>query len=49
MFLAYILIGWIFSIYWGYLIVHKSWSDKKELEKFLDRANLKSDEQQPRR
>ena len=47
LFLAYILIGWIFSIYWGYLIVQKSLQDKHELQNFLDKANLKSDEQQP--
>ena len=34
LFLAYILIGWIFSIYWGVLIVRKAQDD--QLEKFLD-------------
>jgi len=43
LFLAYILIGWIFSIYWGVLIVRKSWEDEKELKTFLDKTNLKSD------
>ena len=43
LFLAYILIGWIFSIYWGVLIVRKSWEDKEELDKFLEKTNLRSD------
>ena len=43
MFLAYILIGWIFSIYWGVLIVRKSWEDKNEVEQFLQATDLKSD------
>ena len=43
LFLAYILIGWLFSIYWGYLIVRKSLEDETELKKFLDKNNLRSD------
>ena len=35
LFLAYILIGWVFSIYWGVLIVRKTWDDEKELKNFL--------------
>lgn len=44
LFLAYILIGWIFSIYWGWLIVKKSFDNPDELNKFLDRNNIKSDQ-----
>ena len=47
LFLAYILIGWILSIYWGYLIVKKSLQDQHELQNFLDKNNLKSDQQEP--
>ena len=43
LFLAYILIGWIFSIYWGILIVRKSWEDTEELKNFLDKTNPRSD------
>ena len=35
LFLAYILIGWLFSIYWGYLIVKKSFENQSELDNFL--------------
>ena len=44
LFLAYILIGWIFSIYWGVLIVRKSWEDKNELQNFLQKTEPKSDQ-----
>ena len=43
LFLAYILVGWLFSIYWGVLIVRKSWEDEKELNTFLKHSNLRSD------
>ncbi len=43
LFLAYILIGWVFSIYWGVLILRKSWGDKKELDKFLESTAPRSD------
>eukprot|EP00347_Sterkiella_histriomuscorum_P014697 403359895 len=46
LFLAYILIGWVFSIYWGWLIVRRSWQDKQELDKFLQNTQLRSDQQQ---
>lgn len=36
LFLAYIIIGWVFSIYWGYLIIKRSTKDKGELEQFID-------------
>jgi len=32
--LAYLLIGWVLSIYWGYIIVRKSFEDD-DLNKFL--------------
>lgn len=44
LFLAYILIGWIFSIYWGFLIVRKTWDNKHELEDFLDKTKPRSDQ-----
>jgi len=34
LFLAYILVGWVLSIYWGWLIVRKSWEDPAEKERF---------------
>ncbi len=30
--LTYILIGWIFSIYWGYLFVRKTWEDNPQFQ-----------------
>lgn len=36
--LAYILIGWIFSIYWGWLILKRALEDQEELKSFLDKA-----------
>ena len=44
LFLAYILIGWIFSIYWGVLILRKSWEDQTELQNFLEKTNPRSDQ-----
>ena len=44
LFLAYILIGWVFSIYWGYLIIRKSTEDEKELKQFIDKTNPRSDQ-----
>ena len=41
--LAYLLIGWILSIYWSYLIVKKAWEDQADLQNFLDKANVRSD------
>jgi hypothetical protein len=29
--LAYLLIGWVLSIYWGYLIVKKAMEDQADL------------------
>ena len=43
LFLAYILIGWIFSIYWGWLIFQKSTKDPVEIDNFLDNRRLRSD------
>lgn len=41
--LAYVLVGYIISIYWGWLIVKKALEDQVELQNFLDRANVRSD------
>ena len=43
LFLTYILIGWIFSIYWGYLIYQKSTTDPIEVNQFLNNRALRSD------
>jgi hypothetical protein len=47
LFLAYILIGWIFSIYWGVLIVRRSWEDSNELKTFMDKTAIRSDHKAP--
>jgi hypothetical protein len=41
--LAYVLIGYVISIYWGYLVVKKALDDSADLQKFLDSANVRSD------
>ena len=41
--LAYVLIGYAISIYWGVLIVKKALEDQADLQKFLDSANVRSD------
>jgi len=43
LFLAYIIIGWLFSIYWGVLIVRKSWQNEADLKTFLKATNPRSD------
>lgn len=43
LFLAYVLIGYVVSIYWGYLVVRKALEDQADLQKFLDSANVRSD------
>jgi hypothetical protein len=43
LFLAYVLIGYVISIYWGYLVVKKAFEDQADLQKFLDSANVRSD------
>ena len=43
LFLAYLLVGWILSIYWGVLFMKKALEDQAELQNFLDRANVRSD------
>ena len=40
---AIYLIGWIFSIYWGYLILMKGLEDKQEVQSFLSRTNARSE------
>ncbi len=44
LFLTYIVIGWIASVYWGVLIVKKSMDDKADLQNFLKKTDPKSDE-----
>ncbi len=41
--MAYVLVGYVISIYWGWLIVKKALEDQVELQNFLDRANVRSD------
>jgi hypothetical protein len=41
--LAYVLIGYVISIYWGILVVKKALEDQADLQKFLDSANVRSD------
>ena len=42
--LAPFLIGWIPSIYWGFLIIQKAKSEEQELKTFLDANNVRSDQ-----
>lgn len=44
LFLAYILIGWAFSIYWGWLVFKKASADPVELNNFLGDRALRSDQ-----
>jgi len=41
--LAYILIGWVLSIYWGWLFIRKAIEDQEDLKNFLERNNARSD------
>jgi len=41
--LAPMFVGYFLSIYWGYLIVKKAFSDSVEFQTFLNNANAKSD------
>jgi len=43
---AIYLVGWICSIYWGYLIVLKSKGDHEELKKLVGQANTASENAQ---
>ncbi len=36
------LIGWIPSIYWGLLIVRKTWEDPEEVNKFMKATDMKN-------
>lgn len=40
---AVYLLGWIWSIYWGWLILQKGMQDKQEVQEFLNRTNARSD------
>ena len=42
---AVYLLGWIWSIYWGWLILQKGMQDKQEVQEFLNRTNARSDGQ----
>ena len=43
--LAYILVGWVLSVYWGYLIARKAFfEDQNEVENFLKGVNARSDQ-----
>ena len=44
LFLAYILVGWIFSIYWGVLIVRKSWEGSEENQNLFGKNFSRSDD-----
>ena len=41
------LIGWMWSIYWGYLIVVRSKGDHEQLKTLISSTQVKSDVQQP--
>mmetsp|Transcript_2424 Transcript_2424/g.1748 ORF Transcript_2424/g.1748 Transcript_2424/m.1748 type:complete len:113 (+) Transcript_2424:61-399(+) len=44
LFLAYILVGWVWSVYWGYLLIKKSQQNtENEVQNFLANDELKSD------
>ena len=44
MLLAVYIIGWIWAIYWGYLLVTRSRKDNTEIKDFLDKTQAKSDQ-----
>ena len=37
------IIGWLFSIWWGYLIVKKGIENKAEVQQFLSKTGARSD------
>ena len=41
--LAYLVVGWVFSLFWGWLFIKRALEDQAELKSFLDSANAKSD------
>ncbi len=43
LFLAYILVGWIFSIYWGVLIIRKSAEGNEENQDLFGKKFARSD------
>ena len=43
MMLSVYLVGWFWSIYWGYLLVMKANKDKKEVQQFLADTAVRSD------
>ena len=42
---AVYLVGWIMSIYWGWLILQMGIKDRQEVQQFLNRTNARSDGQ----
>ena len=44
LFLAPFIIGWIPSIYWGVLIVKKSWAGDTEMQEFIGENQVRSDD-----
>ena len=44
---AVYIVGWIFSIYWGWLILQQGIKDKAEVQQFLNKTNFRSDQQLP--
>ena len=40
---AVYLIGWIWSIWWGIILLRKAIADKQEVQQFLSKTNARSD------
>ena len=40
---AVYIVGWIFSVWWGWLILQKGIKDKAEVQQFLNRTNARSE------
>ena len=43
MMLSVYLVGWFWSMYWSYLFVMKAQKDKKEVQRFLQDTQVRSD------
>ena len=41
------IVGWIFSIYWGWLILKRGIEDKAEVQHFLNKTGARSDQALP--
>ena len=44
---AVYIIGWVMSIYWGWLILQMGIKDRNEVQQFLKQTNARSDGQGP--